>query len=88
MSRAGHRRIRCDAGFTARARDCRKSLLTVNFLRIRLDETDPQGWRERWQQAQQQGDSRKMEAIIEQVNQLLTEVENRAGREAGDKFGE
>ena len=51
--------------------------MTVNFLRIRLDETDPQGWRERWQQAQQQGDARKMGIIVQQVNRLLTEIEDR-----------
>ena len=62
--------------------------MTVDFLRIRLDETDPQGWRELWQKAQQQGDSRKMEMIVQEVNRLLTEMENRATREAGDKLGE
>lgn len=60
--------------------------MTVNTLRIRLDETDPQGWRERWQQARQQGDSRKMAAIVQQVNRLLTDLENQPGREAEAKF--
>lgn len=60
--------------------------MTVNTLRIRLDETDPQGWRERWQQARQQGDSRKMAAIVQQVNRLLTDMENQPGREAEAKF--
>lgn len=56
--------------------------MTVDTLRIRLDETDPQGWRERWQQAQQHGDSRKIEIIVQQVNRPITEMENRATREA------
>jgi hypothetical protein len=60
--------------------------MTVDDLRIRLDDTDPQGWRERWQQARQQGDSRKMAAIVQQVNRLLTDLENRSAREAGDEF--
>jgi hypothetical protein len=60
--------------------------MTVDTLRIRLDETDPQGWHERWQQARQQGDSRKMAAIVKQVNRLLTELENQLGHEAGAKF--
>lgn len=61
--------------------------MTVDTLRIRLDETDPQGWRERWQQAQQQGDSRKIEIIVQQVNRLITEMENRATREARNELG-
>ena len=56
--------------------------MTVDFLTIRLDETDPQGWRERWQQAQQQGDDRSTGEL------LLTEMGNRATREAGDERGE
>ena len=60
--------------------------MTVDILRIRLDETDPQGWRERWQQARQQGDSRKMAAIVQQVNRLLTDLENQPGHEAEAKF--
>jgi hypothetical protein len=60
--------------------------MTVDVLRIRLDDTDPQGWRERWQQARQQGDSRKMATIVQQVNRLLTDLENRSAREAGDEF--
>ena len=61
--------------------------MTVDTLRVRLDETDRQGWRERWQQAQQQGDSRKIEIIVQQVNRLITEMENRATREARNELG-
>lgn len=56
--------------------------MTGDILRIRLDETDPQAWRERWQQAQQQGDSREMAAIVQQVNRLLTDLENHPAHEA------
>ena len=62
--------------------------MTLDFLRTRLDETAPQGWREFWQKAQQQEDFRKMEMIVQELNRLLTEMENRATREAGGKLGE
>lgn len=59
--------------------------MTVDTFRLRLDEMDTQGWRQRWQQARREGDSRKMEAIVRQVNRLLTDLENRSAREAADE---
>ena len=62
--------------------------MTLDFLRIGLDQTAPQGWCELWQKAQQQGDFRKMKMIVLEVNRLLTEMENRATREGGDQLSE
>lgn len=47
---------------------------------------EPQGWRKLWEQAQRERDPKKLDAIIKQVNRLLTEYENRAlARARGDE---
>jgi len=49
-------------------------------------EDESRGWRKLWQQAQREGDPKKLDAIIKQVNRLLTEHENRAlARVRGDE---
>ena len=37
---------------------------------------EPQGWRKLWEQAQRERDPKKLDAIIKQVNRLLTKHEN------------
>ena len=39
---------------------------------------EPEGWRELQERAQSERDPRKLEAIIEEMNRLLTECEKRA----------
>jgi hypothetical protein len=41
-------------------------------------EDESRGWRKLWQQAQREGDPKKLDAIIKQVNRLLTKHENEA----------
>ena len=49
-------------------------------------EDEPRGWRKLWEQAQRERDPKKLDAIIKQVNRLLTEHENRAlARARGDE---
>jgi hypothetical protein len=44
-----------------------------------LDE--PKGWRTLWERAQRERDPKKLAAIIDQMNQLLTEHEKAAADE-------
>jgi hypothetical protein len=39
---------------------------------------EPEGWRELQERAQSERDPRKLEAVIEEMNRLLTECEKRA----------
>jgi hypothetical protein len=48
------------------------------FLESAMPLDEPQGWRELWEMAQQEQDTKKLAAIIDQMNQLLTEHEKRA----------
>jgi hypothetical protein len=41
--------------------------------RIPFEEQDPEDWRKLWEKAQREQDSKKLDAIIKQVNRLLTE---------------
>jgi hypothetical protein len=50
--------------------------------RVGLELQGAEGWRKLWAQAQRERDSKKLDAIIKQVNRLLTEYENRAIAEA------
>ena len=52
-------------------------------------EDEPEGWRKLWQQAQRERNPKKLDAIIKQVNQLLTEHENQAlAKTQGDPVSE
>jgi hypothetical protein len=52
--------------------------MPTDNLRVRLDGPSPQGWRILWLQAQREGDTKKLHTIIETVNRMLTEQENRS----------
>lgn len=45
--------------------------------RIPLTGQEPEGWRKLWEKAQRERDSKKLDAIIKQMNQLLTVHEKR-----------
>ena len=45
---------------------------------------EPLGWRKLWEQAQREKDPKKLDAIIKQVNRLLTEHKNRLIARARD----
>lgn len=42
---------------------------------------EPKGWRTLWERAQRETDPKKLAAIIDQMNQLLTEHEKAAADE-------
>jgi hypothetical protein len=42
---------------------------------------EPKGWRTLWERAQREKDPKKLAAIIDQMNQLLTEHEKAAADE-------
>jgi hypothetical protein len=46
--------------------------------RVRLADQEPKGWRTLWERAQRERDPQKLDTIIKQLNQLLTEHEKRS----------
>jgi hypothetical protein len=46
---------------------------------------EPEGWRELQERARNERDPRMLEAIIAEMNQLLTQCEKRAGAQEGRK---
>ncbi len=46
---------------------------------------EPEGWRELQERARNEPDPKKVEAIIAEMNQLLTECEKRAGNGNGKR---
>jgi hypothetical protein len=49
---------------------------------------DPEGWRRLWEQAQREGDPKKLDAIIKQVSRLLRQQEERLlSRAQGESTG-
>jgi hypothetical protein len=47
---------------------------------------EPENWRELQERARNERDPRKLEAIIAEMNQLLTQCEKRAGAQEGRKL--
>jgi hypothetical protein len=45
--------------------------------RVPLQIQAPDGWRKLWEQAQREGDPKKLDTIIKQVHRLITEHEER-----------
>jgi hypothetical protein len=43
--------------------------------RIPFEDQSPASWRKLWEKANRDGDAKKLDAIIKQVNRLLTEHE-------------
>jgi len=66
-------------------RDRMEGVMPLISSRVPMED-EPRGWRKLWQQAQREGDPKKLDAIVKQVNRLLTKHENEAlARARGDE---